>query len=754
MKTNRNRPLATAAFVLAIAAPSVQAITYYWDQNGTTTGFGTATGTWTDPTVSRWSTSSAGTGTPGASITTTTGDALNFGTDATGGGLATGTITVTGTVNAASLRFGSQTTGAVTLSGGTINLGSATSIHVGAGTSTVHTIASNITGAGTSLTKTGNTLQLSGSNSFTGLTDLTAGTIILGSVDALGGNNPGVNGTSSISMATGTTLRSSFVGATVHAPITTAGSVTLGAPTNTSGQTFSETIFNGGIGGTGNVTFRSYQNLNTIQTVTLGAANTYSGTTLITTNATTGSNTAFQIVVKLGVDNALPTTTVATIDGGLGTGSGRVAEINLFGFDQQLAGLTNVERAARVQRVVNSSASDAATLTINGAGDSTFTGFLGGGTNFSVSATTIPGSTNGNNFGLTKNGTGTFTISPTTLTAGTATYSGNTFNGPTKVLGGILVLGTSNAMLNSPLDTAASIAGDATNGLRTTVTAVTMGGLTGNKNLADVFTTTSGGYTGLTDLTLNPVSGASHSYSGDIGDGATGMNLNKTGAGTQILTGTITHTGSTTVSAGVLAVNGTLANTSTTTVSGTGTLKGSGVINSSVTINSGGTLASGNSIESLAIDGNLSFTTGSNIQYELDADQTEQGDLTAVTGSLSLTGTVTLNLLETGSGSWELGSPLGDHFGSPVADKLTLISYNGTWNGGLFTYLGNTVADDSGIIINGQQWWFNYNDTDAGSNFTGDLGGATRFVTITVPEPAAALLGGIGLLMLLRRRRN
>jgi hypothetical protein len=201
-------------------------------------------------------------------------------------------------------------------------------------------------------------------------------------------------------------------------------------------------------------------------------------------------------------------------------------------------------------------------------------------------------------------------------------------------------------------------------------------------------------------------------------------------------------------------INGSLANTSTTIVSGTGTLKGSGTVNSSVTINSGGTLASGNSIESLIVGGNLSHTTGSNFQYELDADVAEKGDLTAVSGSLSLTGTVNLNFIETGSGLWQLGNPVGDHLsGSPPADKLTLIAYNGTWNGGLFTYLGNIVPDNSPIILNGRQWWFRYNDTDAGDNFTGDLGAATRFVTMTVPEPSTVLLGGLGLLALLRRRR-
>jgi hypothetical protein len=49
---------------------------------------------------------------------------------------------------------------------------------------------------------------------------------------------------------------------------------------------------------------------------------------------------------------------------------------------------------------------------------------------------------------------------------------------------------------------------------------------------------------------------------------------------------------------------------------------------------------------------------------------------------------------------------------------------------------------------------FNYNDTVAGSNFTGDITGASNYITLTaVPEPnVAALLGSLGTLLLLRRR--
>ncbi len=231
-----------------------------------------------------------------------------------------------------------------------------------------------------------------------------------------------------------------------------------------------------------------------------------------------------------------------------------------------------------------------------------------------------------------------------------------------------------------------------------------------------------------------------------IFSGAAAHNLTKTGNGTFTLANTFTSTwtGTTTISSGILAVNGSLGNTST--IIGTGaTLQGSGSIVGSVTVQGGGTLATGNSIESLAT-GNLSLLANSILAYEANNDALAgvAGDLTAVTGGLTLdvSNLAKLTIMELGSGSWSAG------------EKLTLISYSGAWNGGLFNYSGSTLADDSTFGFSGSQWNFNYNDTVAGTNYTSDLTGSS-FVTMTiVPEPnVATLLGGLGVLLILRRRR-
>ena len=79
-----------------------------------------------------------------------------------------------------------------------------------------------------------------------------------------------------------------------------------------------------------------------------------------------------------------------------------------------------------------------------------------------------------------------------------------------------------------------------------------------------------------------------------------------------------------------------------------------------------------------------------------DAAAGVAGDLTFTAGNLTLalTNDSILTLTELGAGSWSNG------------EKLTLISYTGSWNGGLFDYLGSDVIDDSQITFSGSTWLF------------------------------------------------
>jgi fibronectin-binding autotransporter adhesin len=149
------------------------------------------------------------------------------------------------------------------------------------------------------------------------------------------------------------------------------------------------------------------------------------------------------------------------------------------------------------------------------------------------------------NDGLAKTGPGNLTLA-----------NANLFSGPTTIQQGRLTLTHSLALQNSVLDTTGSITGNASNGVITTANTLTIGGLSGDKDLATLFTTPTGGYESVTDLRLSPGTGVSVTFSGVLTDGADGMTFAKTGAGTQILTGTNTFTGGSTISGGTLQVGG------------------------------------------------------------------------------------------------------------------------------------------------------------------------------------------------------
>ncbi len=387
--------------------------------------------------------------------------------------------------------------------------------------SAAQTLSGVISGSGAFTKSTGtNVLTLSGVNTaYSGSISIGAGTLDLGNVSALGAS-------SAVLISGGATLSTQVNGITINAPIT------LGAAASNSTISFSRNTaasgsltLNGLISGAGNLIFTTpgVSSGGNIQTILLTSPNTYSGATTITTG---DSNNSF--TVKATVANSLPPTTALTLNGGNGAGSGRSVRFDLNGYNHTIAGLTNTTGLSlRSQKVINSN-SEPAVLTINNAASFAYSGNLSGA-----------------GLSLIKAGAGTQTLS-----------SASDHAGSTSVSAGILSLGNSLALQNSPLETSDSVAGNAANGFKTTVTTLTLGGLIGDKNLASIFTTTSGGYTGVTALTLNPSTGAVCEFSGIVANGAAGMSLTKTGLGAQILAGANSYTGLTNVAAGTLSLMG------------------------------------------------------------------------------------------------------------------------------------------------------------------------------------------------------
>ncbi len=206
--------------------------------------------------------------------------------------------------------------------------------------------------------------------------------------------------------------------------------------------------------------------------------------------------------------------------------------------------------------------------------------------------------------------------------------------------------------------------------------------------------------------------GSAQLYTGIISGPGT---FEKAGPGTLTLNGTSSYTGATSVSAGTLLVNGALGNSATTIASGA-TLGGTGFLGSSVTVN--GTLSPGDpgSIGSLGIN-SLDLTDTLAIQWNGTTDTIDQLNVTSL---LQLRNSSSLVF-------------------SGITGALTQPAYVFATYGTLsssFSQFGSVTNLPAGYTID-----FAY-------------GPSMNQIALVVPEPRSALLGGIGLLILLQRRRD
>jgi len=257
--------------------------------------------------------------------------------------------------------------------------------------------------AGHNLTVGGNLYLDTYNSGFNGAITVNAGTLSWDHLSALG--SP-----SSITLAGGTALQPEVNLMVINAPIT------LGASGTTSKINLPEInpstlTLNGAISGDGNLTLNYEPGSSSKGYINLGGQSTYGGSTLLTKTHDGGT-----LTVNLTVANALPVTTVLTLDGLEGVGSGRTLTLDLNGHDQTLAGLKNVNRKYRNQRVHNSGA--LATLTVNNSDDYSY-GYVYVGSR-GTTTTTIAGAIT-----LTKQGAGILTLTgPNTYTGGTIITAG------------------------------------------------------------------------------------------------------------------------------------------------------------------------------------------------------------------------------------------------------------------------------------------------------------------------------------------
>jgi autotransporter-associated beta strand protein len=269
------------------------------------------------------------------------------------------------------------------------------------------TLSGIISGEGSVLKSGTNTLTLSGANTYTGATTVSQGILSLSNANALQ-NTSGIT----LGGASAATLSTTTTGITISAPITTGNTEvnsTIAFATSVSGTQGSINL-NGAIGGAGNVIFSSPNvgaSTGQTQFINLGATGTWAGTTTLTTG---NSQVAPRLVNNSGAANVLPITTVLSMTGGTGSGTGRGLTFDLNGQNQELAGLQNTLAVDRDQRVTSVAP---ATLTINNSDDYAFGGTIGSGDNDGSGR--ILGA-----LSLTKTGPAKFTLT------GSHDYTGNT----------------------------------------------------------------------------------------------------------------------------------------------------------------------------------------------------------------------------------------------------------------------------------------------------------------------------------------
>ena len=312
---------------------------------------------------------------------------------------------------------------------------------------------------------------------------------------------------------------------------------------------------------------------------------------------------------------------------------------------------------------------------------------------------------------LNKTGAGTLNLSGANNYTSATTISGGTLSaGVASVANVSGAFGKNSAVsLTNTASTVMNLAG-----FNTQIGSLTGGGLTGGNVTLGAATLTLGG-----DNTSPPA------YAGII-SGTGG--LTKIGTGTQILSGTNSYNGTTLVTAGTLLINGSIS-TSVTVQTGA-TLGGSGSVGA-LTINSGGTLAPGNS-PGMITTGN--YIQNGTLSLELNGTVVGSGyDQVNVAGTVSLTGA--------------LAATVGF---TPANGTLFFIVNNDNADAVTGNFAG--LAQGAIVNFNGNNFQISYT---ANNIATPSFLGGNDVALMAVPEPNVAMLvGGFGVLALLRRRRN
>jgi hypothetical protein len=293
-----------------------------------------------------------------------------------------------------------------------------------------------------------------------------------------------------------------------------------------------------------------------------------------------------------------------------------------------------------------------------------------------------------------------------------------------------------NVLLKAGTATGTTALGSMGTGLVLELTGNTLVNTTGG-SLAGINSTVTSQFNGNSANRALAIVGAG-TYSTVATLGSNLSTITKSGSGTQAFTGTVSNSSTVSITNGKLVIDGSLTNaaaatTVTSTLANTATLAGHGTV------------------QAVTLSGGASFGGVLDVSNSTSA---ALGDMSAT--SLAWNGTTTTAFSQM---LFNLAT------NSASSDQLILSGAMTKGTGSFFQFdfggTGDTSVARTYTLLttgaSGLSGWtnsdFSYTGLAAGTGNFNISGDSLQFTTVLVPEPGAALLGGLGLLTLLRRRR-